>query len=106
MHCNQHIWGYSVINVFFAAVVYWSISSKNHWLVANPVITDIGRISYGMYVLHVCMMSLFLHLFAGQLALVSVPGVLIYLAMLYTISKLVFVLLENPFLALKRRFAP
>ncbi|MCK5941121.1 MAG: acyltransferase, partial [Planctomycetes bacterium] len=98
---HQHVWGYTVIDVFFATVVLYAISRKDHWLLANRALVDVGKVSYGMYVLHLPVLAMVAHFGAGYADIHSWAGAAIYLTALYAASKLVFALWEQPFLRLK-----
>ena len=102
----QHVWGYTVIDMLSAALVLYAITRPPTWLLANRAIVDVGQVSYGMYVLHLPVLALVTWLGAGRLEVTSWAGAACYLAILYGLSKAVFLLWERPFLRLKARFAP
>jgi peptidoglycan/LPS O-acetylase OafA/YrhL len=102
----QHVWGYTVLDAFFAAVVLYAISRPAVPLLANRALVDVGKVSFGMYVLHLPVLAMVSHFGAGILDVRSWLGAGVYLAALYALSKLVFVCWERPFLRLKERFAP
>jgi len=103
---SQHVWGYTVINFFFATVVLFAIRQPATWLLANRMLVDVGKVSFGMYVLHLPVLVMVTHFGAGRLDIHSWFGASVYLLVLYALSKLVFLLWEQPFLRLKDRIAP
>lgn len=105
--CDHHVWGYTVIDLLFAAIVWWAVSAKETWLLCNPLIVEIGRVSFGMYVLHHGLIDV------ARTLLPSIGvnpkgalGVAIYLLTLFCLSRLVFAFWERPFLRMKSRLAP
>lgn len=103
---TRHVWGYTVINVFFATIILFAITRRATWLLANRPLVDVGKVSYGMYVLHLPVLVMVTHYGAGHLDIHSWLGAGVYVATLYLLSKLVFAFWERPFLRLKDRFAP
>jgi len=50
----QYVWGYSVINLFAGFIIFVIVKYQNVIpIFTNKVLVYIGRISYGMYILHV-----------------------------------------------------
>jgi peptidoglycan/LPS O-acetylase OafA/YrhL len=114
-HGDQHIWGYTVLDACAAGLIYYLASTRDLWLLTNRFIIELGRLSYGMYVLHVAAIWLFQEYLAnteslgpylknasGRLNVLGVCGVWI---VLYGAGKLVYVFYERPFLRLKSKFA-
>jgi peptidoglycan/LPS O-acetylase OafA/YrhL len=112
---GQHIWAYTVLDVCAAGLIYFLVSSRDLWLFSNRLIVELGRLSYGMYVLHVAAIWLFqdklgniemlrpyLKNDSGRLSVLGICGVWI---VLYGAGKLVYVYYERPFLRLKDRFS-
>jgi peptidoglycan/LPS O-acetylase OafA/YrhL len=102
----QHVWGYTVINAFFATVVLYAVTRPSTWLLANRALVDIGKVSFGMYVLHLPVLAMASHFGGDALKITSWQGATLYLAVLYSASKLVYAFWERPFLLLKDRLAP
>lgn len=65
-------------------------------------LTDMGKISYGLYVFHV----LCLHYCHLPVRFGRVPSVLLALGCTCVLAKLSYTFLEKPFLRLKYRFEP
>lgn len=103
---SQHVWGYTVINVSFATVILFAITRPATWVLANRPLVDVGKVSYGMYVLHLPVLVMVSHFGAGHFDIHSWLGAGVYVGTLYLLSKLVFAFWEQPFLRLKDRFAP
>lgn len=48
----QHVWSYSLVNILFMFVVIHLTSDGYRGVFTTPVLVRIGKIAYGMYVLH------------------------------------------------------
>jgi peptidoglycan/LPS O-acetylase OafA/YrhL len=55
---GQYIWSYTLLNLFFASLVWYLISSRKTLLDFKPLRT-LGKISYGMYVYHFLLIIIF-----------------------------------------------
>lgn len=55
---NQHIWSYSLLNLFFAALIWNTITAKRSIFNFKPL-QEIGKISYGMYIFHFAILIVF-----------------------------------------------
>ena len=107
----QHIWSYTVLNLWAGALILYVSSTKPSEgkrpdllvrLLENKLMVNIGKISYGMYVYHwvlFVMHKKFLHDLIGNTAL----SFFIYLILVYAVSYVSFHLFENRFLAWKDR---
>ena len=102
----QHVWGYTVINAFFATFVLYAVTRPSGWVLSNRALVDVGKVSFGMYVLHLPVLAMFAHFGGDVLVIPSWTGSAVYLGALYLASKSVYTLWERPFLRLKDRLAP
>jgi peptidoglycan/LPS O-acetylase OafA/YrhL len=98
---GYHVWGTTLTNVTAASIILLSL--RGYWapLFTNPIALHIGKVSYGVYVLHVPILLLFRQLSYTH----SSPlGLAIFAAYFVTVvgaATLSFNLLESPFLKLK-----
>jgi len=74
-------------------------------VLAHPILTYLGRISYGLYVYHVAALTLAKHLFATDNIGSHVARALLGLVLTILFSMASYRWLETPFLHLKDRFA-
>ena len=108
----QYIWRYSLLNLLFASLTAILISggAKHFSLIVQKIfsirfLTGTGKISYGIYVLHVPVL-IFLHARAEQFEN-SLPlwiWVIINSVVVYVAAFLSYHLYEKRFLLLKRKF--
>jgi peptidoglycan/LPS O-acetylase OafA/YrhL len=105
----QHLWSYSLLNIASAFVILWATQlPESHWLASRPLVA-IGKVSYGMYVYHWCILAMVVRAYkalggenygpAGALFLFV--G---YYGVLYGVSYLSFGWFEARFIQLKDRF--
>ncbi len=106
---GQHIWGYTLINIWAATCLLAALSSKPAAsLLQFRGLTYVGKISYGLYVYHQLLQlwvsdamgtrgsgKNLVHLAQGN------KGFLIYFTFLLAVSSLSYYLYERRFLALK-----
>jgi len=53
LNMMQHVWSYSVWNLFFGATLVWVVQrNARAGLLCNPAVVATGRVSYGLYVFH------------------------------------------------------
>jgi len=88
-----------------SAAVLLSVLGSQHWFLRNATLLYLGKISYGLYVLHE-----FSHLSAIRLLHASTPGMVVAqsivgLALTIVLAAASYRWLESPFLRLKERFA-
>jgi len=103
----QFIWSHSLLNYFFAVLIYCVVYERVLlWVLEMPWLSYLGRISYGMYVYHFPLIW-----FVGALLKPQIEGdvanwVKIVVSLLATIlaATLSYYLLEKPILNLKDRF--
>jgi peptidoglycan/LPS O-acetylase OafA/YrhL len=49
---GYHVWGPTVTNLASAALILAALHGAFTWILANPIAVQIGKVSYGVYVLH------------------------------------------------------
>jgi peptidoglycan/LPS O-acetylase OafA/YrhL len=106
----KHIWGYSLLNYFFAVTIYAVARDGlfNRFL-EQGWMKYLGRISYGMYVYH-----FFLIYFVGRIQDVvpinftdmKFPGAVLSLAATILLASVSYRFIEKPILDLKDRYFP
>lgn len=99
-----HVWGNSLTNLVSAAVILAVLKGHFAWLFENPVAVHIGKVSYGVYVLHLPAVYLLKRLVTYQHA--SPAGLVIfclYFGAVVVLATLSYYLFEQPFLRLKDR---
>ena len=99
---GQHIWSYSLLNGFFAALILWVSVASPKFLNATPLVA-IGKVSYGMYVFHWGLLGAFNQL-VGTRLVSSTLSFVVYLGVVYAVSWLSYRYFEQYFLKLKNRF--
>jgi peptidoglycan/LPS O-acetylase OafA/YrhL len=104
----QFIWGYSVLNLVAATLIGAIASSEKPYpMLSWPLLIYLGRISYGLYLLHRPMVAVALALVSG-LGLDIAPSdglfVLLCLALTLVVSALSFHFFEEPISRLKYRW--
>ncbi len=105
----QFIWGYSLLNYFFAVIIYGVAQEK--WFIRfleGRALRYLGKISYGLYVYHFPIVW-----FSGRIADfgISPPWLqpltaLIALLATVLVASLSFYLMERPIIHLKDRYFP
>lgn len=98
-----------LIAIFFGLVVAFAAASKFkgifNWLLTNPVMLYLGKISYGLYAFHLFLgplwmwMNKYLHL-----DIKPIPMFFVLVGLDVALASLTWYLLEKPFLRLKKRF--
>lgn len=107
----QFIWGYSILNYFFAVAIYVVVKHRLfvRFLEWQPL-EELGKISYGMYVYHLPILWFALSL--EDLGIILPPNLLQPIAALITfvatllVAFLSYRFIEKPILNLKERFFP
>jgi peptidoglycan/LPS O-acetylase OafA/YrhL len=109
----NHVWSFTLLNLFFASVILYLVTKGVNMkrysiirLLQLPVLVNIGKVSYGMYVFHWAVwVYLFQRLFPeGGMAhwLLFIP----YAFVVYGVAWLSYRFYESYFLKLKDRFFP
>jgi peptidoglycan/LPS O-acetylase OafA/YrhL len=99
----QHVWSYSLVNVWSALLIVailrgGALAAR----LSHPVLLQLGKVSYGAYVLHYPMLGILRHLVYYQP--ISIEGFALfggYLATVFGAAALSFRFLEAPFMAWK-----
>jgi peptidoglycan/LPS O-acetylase OafA/YrhL len=103
---GYHVWGPTVINLASAALILAAVRGSFSWILTNPIAVQIGKVSYGVYVLHLPMhywlvkFVPFRH--SSPLGLVVFVA---YFAAVVAVATISYRFLEMPFLRLKDRMA-
>jgi peptidoglycan/LPS O-acetylase OafA/YrhL len=108
-------WGVSALSILAACVVYWIACGRNSLLnhiLSFSALRSIGRVSYGMYVLHpvvVAFVAPRIHFMQqGGSPLLQYFAKMAFIIILsvatYACATASWILVERPFLALKTRF--
>jgi peptidoglycan/LPS O-acetylase OafA/YrhL len=106
------VWSYLILNILFASLVLLLISpvKKNISLWLSKLfnlrlMTAIGKISYGMYILHLAIYTLVLKaLLAMNFVMNKYLVFIIFAPILYFVSAFVYWVYEKRFLLLKDKF--
>lgn len=108
----QHAWSYTVLNLMAAAWIALALASHQQQgmvakvLGASPL-SALGRMSYGVYVLHWPLLALFNAQFRYRvMTLRGLLCFLLYFALVCLVAHVSFRWFESPFLALKDRAVP
>lgn len=109
---NQYIYMMPLINTIFFLLVLTAMrgDSAMKWLFENKLMIKIGKVTYGMYVYHYCLIVIFIKALGIILGrppstihiIWHIPLFLLYFLILYHLSKLSFRYIETPFLRAKR----
>jgi peptidoglycan/LPS O-acetylase OafA/YrhL len=97
---SQHVWSYSILNLFFAALIWNTLTTKQSIFNFKPL-QEIGKISYGMYIFHFAILIIFekmgIHNYNNFLALLA------YLAVCILFAYLLYHGVEKRILSLKSK---
>jgi peptidoglycan/LPS O-acetylase OafA/YrhL len=97
-------WGYSLLNIWSALLIVCLVNRQViPRLFEARSLSYIGKISYGVYVLHHPLQLLVNTTFASARLYVRLP---LHLALTFAVATVSYYLLELPFLALKDRWFP
>jgi peptidoglycan/LPS O-acetylase OafA/YrhL len=102
---GSYLWGYSIFNFLFLAVMARSGSSK---ILSLPALQRLGRVSYGYYIFHLPILWLAFVLSGarrGTFTSTNILAIGIAFALTWILAEISFRLLETPFLSVKARFA-
>jgi peptidoglycan/LPS O-acetylase OafA/YrhL len=97
---NQHIWSYSLLNLFFAALIWNTITAKRSIFNFKPL-QEIGKISYSMYIFHFAILIIFEK--AGIQHYNNYLGLMLYLVVCTLFAYLLYHGVEKRILALKSK---
>jgi peptidoglycan/LPS O-acetylase OafA/YrhL len=112
MGLGNHVWSYLLLNVLFAALILLLAAPAKSWLeiysqklFSIQPLVEMGKISYGMYIIHLGILHIIMLLFQ-QTGIVTNKYLLccIYLPVLYVAAKIIYELFEKSFLKLKEGF--
>jgi peptidoglycan/LPS O-acetylase OafA/YrhL len=95
----QFVWSYSLLNLFFASVV-WLLIYSDSKILSSTIPVFLGRISYGIYVFHFPIMGLLANKF-GTVIVNEIVTILINLFLTIGAAWLSYFLFESRFLKLK-----
>lgn len=105
----QHVWSYTLLNLCFTAIIICLITentlSKSYpmRLLQHPVLVNIGKVSYGIYVFHWAIMAAFIKVTAPYIGK-GWFAFSLYFCVVWGVSWLSFYQYENRFLRLKNMF--
>lgn len=106
-HNSQYAWGYTLLNAASAALILHLITLQNvRGFFSWPALVRMGKVSYGMYILHVPLLMVF----SAWVIDLTAPlplylcGLVIYCGLVWAGAELSYRFLETPFLKLKERF--
>ncbi len=92
----QFVWSYSLLNLFFASILWHLLYSSNR-LLSSAAPVFLGKISYGVYVFHFPVMGILAKVF-GTVIVNEGITILINLSVTITIAWLSYFLYESRFL--------
>jgi peptidoglycan/LPS O-acetylase OafA/YrhL len=97
---NQHVWSYTLLNFFFA-VLLWNVLEAKASVFNFKPLQEIGKISYGMYVFHFLILVMFekmkIHVYTDLVTL------FIYLTICVAVAKIIYSTVEKKILLLKNK---
>ena len=99
------IWGYSAVALFFATVVFWTVTAgdRNAVLLSRPL-RALGKYSYAIYLLHLTPMLVMPQLVGSSTSAQRVAQIAANLVAVLIMARVSWVVLEAPCLRLKRYF--
>ncbi len=100
---GQHIWSYSLLNGFFAALILW-ISTTSVKIFRTSFLVAIGKVSYGMYVFHWAILGAFNQSVGIRLSS-SLLSFVVYFCGVYIFSWISYRFFEQYFLKLKNQIS-
>ena len=100
LHNYQHVWSYTLLNIFSAACIIKLIDVNYVGLFNNRILVAIGKVSYGMYLYHLVILII-----VAKFVKLGVLYVMICLIVTYIVSYFSYHVFEKRFISLKDRFA-
>lgn len=117
LHLHVQLLAYPGVMALSAALVLWAVlppaTGTRHTLVESGLLQGLGRISYGMYLLHIPLRNVLTHrvfpggrmpALLGSELLTQTLVVLAGIAITYVVASVSWTLFESPILRLKRHF--
>lgn len=109
----NHVWSFTLLNLFFASVILFLVTKAGglsrysiiHLLKA-PVLVNIGKVSYGMYVFHWAVWVYVFQRLYPQSGIMHWLLFIPYAFVVYAVAWLSYRFYESYFLKLKDRFFP
>ena len=112
---GQYNYMMPLVNVWCFFMLLSSVRGRpiSKWLFENKTLIKIGKVTYGMYVYHFAVIILFTMVVTKVFKAVGIgnidiwmqiPLFVVYLTLLYFLSKISFQYIETPFLKLKNKF--
>lgn len=104
----QQIWGYSLLNYFFAVLIFCVVRERLFVrFLELPPLRFLGKISYGMYVYHYAILWFTkIGMSVSQSAAVRWQATWLALGITIVVSTISYYLLEKPLMDLKDRYFP
>ncbi|MCP4122863.1 MAG: acyltransferase [Bacteroidetes bacterium] len=110
---DQYNYLMPLVNFTCFFMLLTSVRGNTLWpmLFHNPILIRIGKVTYGMYVFHFCVIILFVKV-AGKVIgnnemynnpIYGIPLFIVYIVILYFLSEFSFKYIEGPFLKLKNK---
>jgi peptidoglycan/LPS O-acetylase OafA/YrhL len=96
----QHVWSYSIINILFTVVIILLIQPSYRGLFNNKILVNIGKVVYGMYIIHFGILYFMFKWNQKYLHSVSVSFALAFL-IAFVLAYISYNYYEKKFLALK-----
>ena len=103
----HHVWSYLLLDLLFASLILILVSPVNSFLsrcFRFTPLASMGKISYGMYILHACVLYFITPLLHQYNIYNKYIVFLICLPLIYGLAFIVYQLYEKKFLVLKERF--
>lgn len=111
---GQHLYIMPLVNIITFLSVITAVRGNTMWRMVyeSKVMIEVGKVIYGIYVLHHGFMVIYMKASAKVLSVVGLKGnmlldiplFIVYFVILYYVSKLTYIYIEGPFLKLKKRF--
>ena len=103
---GYHVWGPTVINLASAGLILAALRGSFRWILENPIAVQIGKVSYGVYVLHLPMHYWLVRYVPFKHS--SPLGLLVFVAYFAAVvlaAMISYRFFETPFLRLKERIS-